>query len=237
MSADAPLAGVRRLGLFGGSFDPVHVGHLHVARAAQRAFDLDHVLFVPAARPPHKPDRVLADGADRLAMLERVVRDEPRWSTTDLELRRAGPSYTVDTVRALGPELGLPGDAEVFLLIGGDNLDGLPEWREVEELLRLVRPVIVFRAGEGADGTGPGRRAVEELGRSGRLSAGAVAALLAGFLALPPVEVSSTSLRRRLAAGEDVGDELPDAVREYAVGRGIYRGSGGSAPADPTGPA
>ena len=112
----------RRLGLFGGSFDPVHMGHLHVARVAQRARDLERVVFVPAARPPHKLERALAPGADRLAMLRLAIAGEPSWTVSDVELRREGPSYTVQTVRELALAVGEPADAEVWMILGSDNL-------------------------------------------------------------------------------------------------------------------
>src|SRR5215468_8846275 len=98
----------RRLGLFGGSFDPPHEGHLHVARAARGRFGLDRVVFVPAAEPPHKPGRELAPGADRMAMLRLLLEGEPRCETCGLELVRGGRSFTIDTVRALPSALGEP---------------------------------------------------------------------------------------------------------------------------------
>src|SRR5262245_873479 len=110
MDAAAPhveLAQARRVGVYGGSFDPVHAGHVHVARQAQRAFALDAVVFVPAAQPPHKPGRVLASPQDRVAMLEIALRGEPSWRVTTLEFERSGPSYTIDTLRELPRRLGL----------------------------------------------------------------------------------------------------------------------------------
>lgn len=215
-SPGEPLRGVRRLGLLGGSFDPVHAGHLHVAREAQRAFGLDHVLFVPAARPPHKPDRILAEGADRLAMLEIALRGRTDWSASDLELRRGGTSYTVDTVRSLPAELGLEPGAEVFLVIGSDNLEGLPSWREARALLELVRPIVIHRG----DDVPAALDAVEA-----SLGPRAAARLREGFLPLRPVPISSTELRAALGRGEDPGADLPPGVREYALERGLYRGA------------
>ena len=141
----------RRIGLFGGSFDPPHAGHLHVARAARGRFGLERVVFVPAAEPPHKPGRQLESGADRLAMLRLLLADEPGCETSDLELRRGGRSFTIDTVRALPAALGEPEDCEIYLLIGSDNLAGLPGWREARALLERVQPVVVRREGTLAD--------------------------------------------------------------------------------------
>ena len=228
-SARAP---VRRLGILGGSFDPVHVGHLHVARSAQAAFELDHVVFVPAARPPHKPGRQLAAGEHRTAMLELALAGRPDWSVDTLELERGGLSFTIDTVRAL-PErlahLGLAPDCELFLLIGWDNLRGLERWREARALLSLVQPVVVYRAPAGAPDTPAARlRGASELLEHLRAELGdaVYARLERGFLPIEPVGVSSTAIRASFAAGEDpgetLGDVLPAGVGEYVRRAGLY---------------
>lgn len=203
-----------RLGLFGGSFDPVHGGHLHVAEAAQRAFGLDRVVFVPAVQPPHKPARRLAPAADRLAMIRLALAGRPGWSVHDLELRRPGPSYTIDTVRALPDALGLA-QAELFLLIGGDNLAGLAGWKDARALLERVQPVVVRRDAELES-------ELAHLAR--RLAPALVEKLRGGILDLPPVAVGASDLRERLARGAATGaDELPTAVGEYIRVRGLYR--------------
>jgi len=202
-----------RVGILGGSFDPVHAGHLHVARAAQRAFALDRVVFVPAARPPHKPGQLLASGLDRTTMLEIALERDPSFLVSTIELERAGPSFTIDTVRALPAELGLPADVELFLLIGGDNLPDLPAWREAGELLRRVQPVVVLRAGDEQE-------VVERL----RATLGEEVAqrLERGLVRAEPVAVSATQLRAALVRGEDPGAALPQGVLEYIRARGIY---------------
>ena len=215
--------GVSRVGLFGGSFDPVHLGHLHAARSAMEARDLDQVVFVPAARPPHKPGRRLASGADRLAMLELAVADEPRWRTSAIELERGGMSYTYDTVVELPGALDLQGPddpdgpgaggLELFLILGSDNLEGLPDWHRVEELLKRVHPIVVHR-----EGSAPGLPARVEA----ELSPAACRRLREGFLSLPPVPLSSTELRRVLFSGSGRDDALPFGVAEYIREHGLY---------------
>lgn len=212
MCLDAP-----RLGVLGGSFDPVHAGHLGAARLARRAFELDHVVFVPAARPPHKPGCRLAAGEHRLAMLARALRGEPGTSSWDVELRREGPSFTVDTLRELVRRRGHPGG--LHLIVGRDNLAGLPSWREVEEVLALAQPVVVQRGGDPA----ALERALARL--EGRLSGAALARLQAGLVREAPPAVAATELRSRLARGEDPGADLPPGVWEYARSRGIYGGA------------
>jgi len=208
-------AGERRVrwGLFGGSFDPVHRGHLYAARVAREHFGLADVLFVPARRSPHKLDRMLADGRDRLAMLAIALRELGFGRIAGVELERPGPSYTIDTVRDLPTLLQAPEDLGVYLILGADNLGALDTWRGVEELLQLVQPVVVAR-GERM------RALLAEL--AGRLSPAALERLEAGLVDVAPVDISSTGVRRALAAGRDPGDDLPAGVMEYVRARGIY---------------
>lgn len=201
-----------RLGIFGGSFDPVHAGHLHAARAALEAFDLDRVVLVPARDPPHKPGRALAPGRDRMEMLHLAISGEPRFLVHGVELDRAGPSFTIDTVRTLPKLLGEEG-AELFLVLGSDNLAGLPSWRDAGSLLERVQPIVVHREGDPE----PAFREIEralgpEAGRKVR----------AGHLALPPVEVSSTDLRAKLPALGNRSLDLAPSVLAYIRDHGLY---------------
>lgn len=204
----------QRLGLFGGSFDPPHLGHLHVVRRARAAFALDHVVLVPAARPPHKLAQALSDGNVRLELLRALFADEPGVSTWSHELERAGPSYTVDTVRALKKET----QGALFLIVGTDNLAGLPGWREAEALLALAQPIVVPRAG--ADAASVAAALADE-----RLSSRARTRLALGCLGGPTVDVSSSELRAALAQGTLQHPLLPAAVAELARARGLYRAS------------
>lgn len=208
----APAArAARRLGLLGGSFDPPHAGHLYLADEAARAFGLDHVLFVPAARPPHKPDRRLASGDERCALLELLLAGRADRSIWSVELGRDGPSFTVDTVRDLAGRVGE--GTRLFLLLGADNLAGLVHWREVAELLERVQPIVCVRAG--------GRLDAPELAA---LAAHLRAKLEAGRLEVEPFDASSTELRAALRDGRPTGAALPSALAEYIAARGIYRG-------------
>jgi len=203
----------RRVGLFGGSFDPIHDGHLHAAREAQRAFRLDRVVFMPAYRSPFKPGLKPASPEHRLAMVRLATAGTPGWSVSTLELERGGASYTIDTVRDLCPSIGEPASAELFLIVGSDNIPGLPGWRDVAELLELVQPVIVYRDGD-----------VETMlaGLDGKLTEAHAQKVAAGFLHLPPVEVSSTELRRELAGLSGVHERVPGPVLDYIREHGLY---------------
>jgi nicotinate-nucleotide adenylyltransferase len=203
----------RRIGLLGGSFDPVHCGHLHVARAALAAFGLERVVFVPAARAPHKSGPPAASDEDRLSMLRLAIADEPRFSISDLELRRGGVSFTIDTVRALPKELGLSDDVEIYLLIGSDNLLGLPRWQHANELLARVHPIVVHRDGDPD-------RLLESV--RGEVGDELFARLRAGYLRVPPVRVSSTELRSSPRVAMRSDEEIPAMVRAYIREHRLY---------------
>jgi len=203
-----------RVGLYGGSFDPVHLGHVHVARQAQARFDLTQIVFVPAAESPHKLGQRLAPAADRVRMLEIALAGEPNWSVWTAELERAGPSYTVDTLRSAREELRLPLGCELFLLLGSDNLRGFERWREVERVLELAQPIVVNRGGAEA------QESLAELRRT--LSSAGFERLARGQLVAPACPAASTLVREQLARGDAPVEQLPPGVLEYARARGIY---------------
>ncbi|MSR62360.1 MAG: nicotinate (nicotinamide) nucleotide adenylyltransferase [Planctomycetes bacterium] len=207
LSAEARRA--RRLGVLGGSFDPPHLGHLHAARRAREAFALEHVVFVPAARPPHKPERILAEAEERLQMLSLLLADEREVSLWDTELTRNGPSYTVDTLRELRTLV--PAETRLFLIVGEDNLAGFPRWREAEEIVRLAQPIVVHRVG------------AAEAFDAGAFSPAARPRLALGLLASPALAVSSTELRAALARGESCDAHFPPALGAHVARRGLYR--------------
>ena len=196
-----------RLGLFGGSFNPPHVGHLAVAEACAEGAGLDRVVWVPAATPPHKQGRAdVAPAADRLALVRAAVAGNARFGVSDAEVERAGVSYTVDTVRAVAERH--PG-ADLALVLGGDSLAGFASWREPRAILDLARLVVYGRPG--AD---PGAVPPWVLDRVTRVEG-------------PLVDLSSTELRARIGAGRTVRYLVPDAVRAEIAARGLYRGGAG----------
>lgn len=189
-----------RLGVYGGAFDPPHLGHLVAASDAATALALDRVVWVPAAVHPFKRGRVGAEAALRLEMVQAAIAGDPRFAADGLELERAGPSYTVDTLRALHARH--PG-AELYFLTGADNLRELHLWREPDEVARLARLVVLARGGEGvpADARYP-----------------------AQCVAVTRVDLSSTEVRRRVQDGESIRYLVPDAVRALIERHGLYRG-------------
>lgn len=208
---------MKRIGVFGGSFDPVHAGHLFVAQESLRAVGLDEVLFVPAAIPPHKLDQVLGHASDRMLMLDAALRHTPEFVVEAMELDREGPSYTIDTVRSLLEKLGGGDQVELYLIIGGDNLKGLGAWREAELLMELVTPLIIHR-GEDLE------EALE--GIEGSLPPHLVEKLRDGLITLEPHPASSTVIREKLGRGEDPGECLPAGCFEIVKSRGLYGYSG-----------
>jgi nicotinate-nucleotide adenylyltransferase len=194
---------VARIGVLGGTFNPIHIAHLAVAEELCEEADLREVIFVPARCPPHKDGDIIPDGRLRLEMVELAVRDNPRFRVSDLELRRDGPSYTVDTVAALSRELGP--ECEICLIMGADSLREIASWKEPERILRTCTLLV---------GTRPG------------VELGEIPQLLAARTRVVPVTelaVSSREIRARVRQGRSVRYLVPDPVREYIQSRGLYR--------------
>ncbi len=201
---------MRRIGLFGGTFDPPHLGHLVLAEWARVRLRLDRVVFVPAGTPPHKRGRRLTDAALRLAMTRLAVRGNPAFTVSDLEARRAGPSFTVDTLRHFHARQ--PG-ARFYLLMGADSLADFPIWHEPGEIIRLATLVVAARPGPAGPARGTGRPLAPARAR-GRVV----------LLDNPLVGISSSALRGRARAGRSLRYLVPDAVAAYVARHGLYRG-------------
>jgi len=196
---------MRRIGLFGGTFDPPHLGHLVLAEWARARLGLDRVVFMPAGTPPHKRGRRLTDAAHRLAMTRLAVRGNPAFSVSGLEARRVGPSFTVDTLQHFHARQ--PG-ARLYLLMGADSLADFPSWRGPGEIARLATLVVAARPGP-AD---PAQ--------------GAVARGRVVMLDNPLVAISSSALRARARGGRSLRYLVPDAVAAYVARHGMYRRGG-----------
>jgi nicotinate-nucleotide adenylyltransferase len=189
-----------RIGLFGGSFDPVHCAHMALAHAALNTLALDELRWIPAGQPWQKA-RALAPAEDREAMVRLAIEGEPRFVLDRSELQRSGPSYTVDTARAL--QEARP-DAGFFLLIGADQYAGLPTWHGWQELLGRVVLAVAQRPGAPLP-------AHPELLRHPQRS-----------VPLPMLDISSTEIRRRVAAGEVISELVPAGVARYIAQHGLY---------------
>jgi len=201
-----------RIGLLGGSFNPVHVGHLVVAEQARERLGLERVLFVPARISPHKLGKPLAPAEDRLRMVQLAIADNPAFEASDIELRRGEPSYSVDTVRQLREQSN--GEWNIHFLVGSDTLPELPAWHRIGELAELCKFVVFSRPGDPLDALEPLRGALRDE---------QVAAIAERSFEIPLIGVSSTDIRRRVREGRSIRYLVPEPVRRYVVARGLYR--------------
>ena len=202
---------MERLAIMGGTFDPIHIGHLRMAYAVQQQLDFDKVVFLPSYIPPHKQTRSdFASWEDRLAMVQLAVQNYADFVVSSLEFDRGGISYTYDTVNFLQE---LWPDAEIYLIIGEDSLTQLFTWYRVQDLLRLVHFVAAERPGyEGEEGVARLTKAY-----------GSWAAEKIIHAEVPETAISSTEIRKRLREGKPVRGMVPMAVELYIYERGLYR--------------
>jgi nicotinate-nucleotide adenylyltransferase len=199
--------------LFGGTFDPVHHGHLIVARAVAEKLGFSRVVLIPANTPPHKPP-ACASAADRLAMVHLAVAGDELFEVSDLELDRPGPSYTLDTLQAIRPRVGA--GEKLHWLIGLDSLADLPHWHHVGEVLELASILVAARPGNGGAETALA-------GLAGKLEDRHLHRLREGLVATPLIDISSTDIRRRVREGQSIRYLVPDAVARYIADHRLYR--------------
>ncbi len=189
-----------KIGVFGGTFNPVHLGHLLVVADATEQVGLDQVKFIPAATPPHKKTDRLAAGRHRLAMLRLAIRGQRQFEVDTLELRRGGRSYSVDTLTALKRR---QPDADFYFIIGADSLPELHRWRAIKRLSQLCQFIVVARPGYALR---PPRVTVVWQAVTGHVC-----------------DISSTEIRARIASGRPIRYLVPDMVRHYIYQHGLYR--------------
>ena len=217
------------VGIFGGSFNPIHLGHLRAAEEVREAQRLDEVRLVPAALPPHKDPAALASAADRVRMAELAVADVPSFRVSRLELERPGPSFTIDTLRAVAAELGA--QARIVLVLGSDTFHELHTWKEHAAIFGLCDVVVVTRP------PAPARLTRDEIpvaaretfwyvpdSEAFRHQSGHVLSLqrIAGL------DISAAAIRARVAAGRSIRFLVPPAVEGYIAEHGLYRQEDGS---------
>ncbi len=204
-----------RIGIFGGTFDPVHLGHLILAEQCREQGKLDQVWFVPAARPPHKQEQPLTSFDRRAEMLALAVAGQPAFQVHDLERRRAGPSYTVDTLTEIHEQH--PKD-DLLLLIGSDVLPDLAYWREPQRIVSLARLLVVARLGWPT-------WSADKLGEALQLPATEI--LPFQEIHAPLIDISSRDLRSRIARRQSVRYLVPRAIEAYIEAHHLYQADGG----------
>jgi len=197
-----------RVGIFGGTFDPIHLGHLAVARSIQSSLGLDNVVFVPAGQPWLKADTPVSRVEDRVQMLRLALARRRALELSTIEADRPGPSYTVDTMETLQRQLG--SDADFFFLLGSDALMDIAKWKEPQRLIQLCQLVAFARPGFGL----PTMEALEVAvpGISMRVV----------FAEVPQVNIRATDIRRRIAEGRSIQRLVPRAVERYILEHGLY---------------
>ncbi len=198
------------LGILGGTFDPVHNGHLAIAEEARETLGLERVVLIPAASPPHKRGRPITAAEHRLAMLELATAGNPTFGVSRIELDRGGVSYTVDTLEALRQAGRAAGVQDVWFILSSEALAGFPEWRDPDRILELCRLAVVPRGGNDR----PDLAGVMDRfsGRADRFV----------FLSGPLLPISGSVVRRRVAAGRSIRYLVPDAVASYIADHRLY---------------
>ena len=207
----------------GGTFDPVHLGHLAIAEAARESLDLERVVFLPAGVPPHKPGAVTAPAEDRVAMVRLAIAGNATFELSRVDVDRPGPSYTADSVRLIAEAERTAGrDPDLVLIMSAETLAGLPDWHEPTRLLAACRVAVVPREGHPAPDLA--WIAAQFPGQANRI------VMLDG----PRLGISSTGVRERIATGRSIRYLVPDAVEHYIADHGLYRSAsiGGTSPSD-----
>lgn len=198
----------KRLGILGGTFDPIHIGHLATAEAVRCEYQLDTVLFIPSANPPHKQDVEVTDAIHRYRMTELATESNPHFEVSAIEMERKGLSYTINTLQALLKKYG--DDTELYFIIGSDALAELHTWENIYGVLELTHFIAASRPG--IDKTEEIIASFGELGRE-----------KIHRLAIPELEISATDIRHRVAEGRSIRYIVPETVRTYITENALYQ--------------
>ncbi|MFX4261619.1 nicotinate-nucleotide adenylyltransferase [Pelotomaculum propionicicum] len=199
----------RRLGIMGGTFDPVHFGHLVAAEGARYSFSLEKVIFIPAGNPPHKPDHIITEPSIRYKMTCLAVASNPSFCASDLEVERPGPSFTIDTVRYM---MRLHPNERIFFITGADALIEISTWKNFEVLLSICNFVAATR---------PGYRLLELKEKLDPLPDSLKQNI--SYMEVPALAISSTDIRQRVREGRPIKYLLPESVEDYIIQNNLYR--------------
>jgi nicotinate-nucleotide adenylyltransferase len=212
LGSSSSFANLRHVGLLGGTFDPIHYGHLVIAEEVRTVLHLAEMVFVPAGHPPHKPGRIVTEAQHRLAMLELAIASNPHFTISLVDLERPGPSYTVETLQVLRQQWGA--QTAIYFVIGGDSLEDLLAWYDPAGILKQLTALVAVQR--------PGYE--EAAGYRDTLEArlpGIRQRLI--MVQAPQLDISATDLRRRVAEGRPIKYQTPEAVERYIIEYGLYR--------------
>ena len=202
----------QRIALFGGSFDPIHLGHLIIARSVAEQLEIDQVIFLPSATPPHKAADDLLAAEHRCEMVKLAIAEEPIFALSDFDLAREGPSYTIETVAHFRQEFG-PATV-LHWIIGADSLPELPTWYRAGDLVESCHVVTAAR---------PGWERIDFDALRPQFSEEQIATLRANMVETPRIDISATDIRRRVRADKSIRYLVPESVRQYILEHGLYR--------------
>jgi nicotinate-nucleotide adenylyltransferase len=200
------LARTVRLGIFGGTFDPIHLGHLLIAEELKFRLELSRVLFLPSNQPPHKTGQVITPNADRMTMLEKAIDGNPNFAISTVDMERPGLSFTADSLEILHQR---HSSSEIFFLMGQDSLRDLPTWHEPNRIAEHARIGVALRPGINVDMNAIINAVPDAKGRI-------------DLVPVPLIQISSREIRRRVASGEPITYHVPSAVEAYIRSRGLY---------------
>jgi nicotinate-nucleotide adenylyltransferase len=206
------------LGVLGGTFDPIHLGHIAAADAAQQALAFESLLLIPSRIPPHRADAVTASAEDRFTMAKLAAAERPGWSASRIELDREGPSYTYDTLLELHE--GMNGGSQIFFITGADAFAEIASWSRYPAVLALAHFVVVSRPGITLDSLR--ERVPSAFPATGRRDDSARTRVI--LVEAPTPDISSTDIRRRVRAGESLSGYVPDTVADYIRDHRLYLG-------------
>jgi nicotinate-nucleotide adenylyltransferase len=221
---------LKRLGLFGGTFDPIHLGHIQVAEEVKKKFSLDEILFIPSALPPHKEPGYVADARDRLEMIKLALSGYADFTVSDVELKRPGPSYTIDTVLYFKSILN--DKTSLYLIMGLDAILEIDTWKSYLDLFLLVPFIVLTRTLAGRNDTDDGWRTLEKYLKSMVSDGYRFSALQSCFIHnekqpvfvfdIAPIDISSTHIRRCIKKGKAIEFLVPNIVQDFIEVKGLY---------------
>ena len=221
---------MKQIGLFGGTFNPIHLGHIQVIQEVKEGFGLNKIFIIPSALPPHKEPDGLVDAADRIEMIRLSFSNHPDFAVSDVELKRSGPSYTIDTVRHFKSIL--PRGAEIFLIMGLDAFLEIDTWKSYKDLFLLIPFIVMTRGTEGKNARMFGRKTVGDYLKS-KISKGYTLSVSQSsyihkkkqavyVFDVTPIDISSTKIRKLIKNGSPIKSLVPGLVEAFIKNKGLY---------------